>query len=39
VVTSGEPRFVGRSRNTPAPIKNIRVIESRIPRDFSLGHH
>lgn len=35
VVTAGVPRFVGRSRNTPAPLKNIRVAESRIMNDFS----
>ena len=35
VVTAGVPRFVGRSRNTPAPIKNIQVAESRVINDFS----
>ena len=35
VVTGGTPRFVGRSRNTPAPIRNVRVAECRLPRDFS----
>jgi enamidase len=39
VVTAGVPRFVGRSRNTPPPIKNVRVAECRLPRDFSLGGH
>jgi enamidase len=39
VVTGGVPRFVGRSRNTPAPIKRIRVASCKIPQDFSgLGH-
>jgi len=38
VVTAGIPRFVGRSRNTPAPIKRIRVAECRIPKDFGPGH-
>ena len=35
VVTDGVPRFVGKSRNTPAPIKNVRVASCRIPQDFS----
>jgi enamidase len=35
VVTAGEPRFVGRSRNTPATTRNIRVAACRLPRDFS----
>lgn len=35
VVTAGVPRFVGRSRNTPPSIRNIRVAECRIPYDFS----
>lgn len=39
VITGGIPRFVGRSRNTPAPIKNIRVAQCRIPRDFSSAGH
>src|SRR5258707_2347721 len=34
VVTSGEPRFVGRSRNTPATTRNIRAAACRLPRDF-----
>jgi enamidase len=39
VVSAGVPRFVGRSRNTPAPIKNVRVAECRIPKDFGAGSH
>src|SRR5712692_6384109 len=39
VITGGIPRFVGRSRNTPAPIKNIRVAQCLIPRDFSSAGH
>ncbi|MCA6108511.1 amidohydrolase family protein [Bradyrhizobium cenepequi] len=39
VLTAGVPRFVGRSRNTPAGIRNIRVAENRLPRDFSGGAH
>jgi enamidase len=35
VVTDGEPRFVGQSRNTPAPKKRIRVAECRLTRDFA----
>jgi len=39
VVTNGVPRFVGRSRNTPAPMKTIRVASCRVPMDFSgLSH-
>ncbi len=39
VVSDGVPRFVGRSRNTPGPIKNIRVSDCKLPRDFSGGSH
>jgi enamidase len=39
VVTDGVPRFVGRSRNTPAAIRNVRVAECRLPRDFSGVSH
>jgi enamidase len=35
VITAGVPRFVGRSRNTPAPMKKIRVAECRNPQDFT----
>jgi enamidase len=39
VFTDGIPRFVGRSRNTPAGIRNVRIAENRLPRDFSgVGH-
>ncbi len=34
-ITAGVPRFVGRSRNTPATMKTIRVAECRLPMDFS----
>ena len=34
VITAGEPRFVGRSRNTPATTRKIRVVRSRLVRDF-----
>lgn len=39
VVTDGVPRFVGRSRNTPAPMKNVRVAECRLPMEFSSPAH
>ena len=39
VVTDGVPRFVGRSRNTPAPMKPIRVAQSRVMQDFSGAAH
>ncbi|RLA06503.1 MAG: amidohydrolase, partial [Gammaproteobacteria bacterium] len=35
VITNGEPRFVGRSRNSPAPMHDIRVVQCTIPQDFS----
>ncbi len=34
VVTDGVPRFVGRSRNTPAPTRNIRVAKCSVPKSF-----
>ena len=39
VITDGVPRFVGRSRNTPAPIKKVRVIQNRVFHDFSQIAH
>jgi enamidase len=39
VITAGEPRFVGRSRNTPATTRNIRVAACQLPRDFSGAKH
>jgi enamidase len=39
VVTGGMPRFVGRSRNTPAPMKDIRVAQCRLPMDFGTSAH
>ncbi|WP_137388509.1 amidohydrolase family protein [Rhodoligotrophos defluvii] len=39
VITDGVPRFVGRSRNTPAAINRVRVAESRIMQDFSGSSH
>jgi len=35
VISVGEPRFVGRSRNTPPTTRKIRVTKCSIPRDFS----
>ena len=39
VITAGEPRFVGRSRNTPATTRNVRVASCKVPRDFSGTRH
>jgi enamidase len=39
VVTAGEPRFVGRSRNTPATTRTVRVASCKLPRDFSGARH
>ena len=35
VVTAGIPRFVGRSRNTPATTRKARVAVSRVTQDFA----
>ncbi|MFT8243701.1 amidohydrolase family protein [Roseomonas sp. BN140053] len=39
VFTDGVPRFVGRSRNTPAGIRPVCVAECRLPMDFSGASH
>ena len=39
VVTDGVPRFVGRSRNTPAPMKRVRVAQCTVPMDYSGTAH
>lgn len=39
VVSDGVPRFVGRSRNTPGSIRNVRVASCKLPRDFSGSAH
>ena len=39
VITAGEPRFVGRSRNTPATTRTIRVAACKVARDFSGTRH
>lgn len=39
VFTAGVPRFVGRSRNTPATTRPVRVAACRLPMDFSGQTH
>ena len=39
VITDGVPRFVGRSRNTPAAIRTVRVARSSLVQDFSAPSH
>ena len=39
VVTAGVPRFVGRSRNTPATTRKARVAVSRVTQDFAATAH
>lgn len=39
VITSGVPRFVGRSRNTPASMKTVRVVRNIILQDYSGTAH
>lgn len=39
VITDGEPRFVGKSRNTPAPNRRVRVAQSRVMQDYAAGGH
>jgi enamidase len=39
VITAGVPRFVGKSRNTPAPMKSVRVIKNTIPQDYTGQAH
>ena len=39
VVSGGVPRFVGRSRNTPATTRKVRVATCTIPQDFSGAGH
>jgi enamidase len=38
-VTAGVPRFVGRSRNTPATTRKARVVRSSIMQDFAAASH
>ena len=39
VVTAGIPRFVGRSRNTPATTRRAHVARSTVTQDFAPGGH
>ncbi len=39
VVSDGVPRFIGRSRNTPGSIRNVRVAHCKLPRDFTGSSH
>lgn len=39
VITDGVPRFVGRSRNTPASMKTVRVVQNNVPFDFGGQAH
>ncbi|BDW11628.1 amidohydrolase [Polynucleobacter sp. SHI8] len=39
VITAGIPRFVGKSRNTPAPMKSVRVVQNKVPQDFTGSAH
>lgn len=39
VITDGVPRFVGRSRNTPAGNRNVRVAVNTVMNDFSGVSH
>ena len=39
VVTAGVPRFVGRSRNTPATMRRARVVRSNVVQDFAAPAH
>lgn len=39
VVTNGIPRFVGRSRNTPASMKTVRIAQNRVLQDFGGSAH
>jgi enamidase len=39
VITAGIPRFVGRSRNTPATTRHARVARSSVMQDFAPGGH
>lgn len=39
VITAGMPRFVGRSRNTPATIRKARVTKSNLIKDFATDAH
>jgi enamidase len=36
-ITEGIPRFIGRSRNTPPPLRAPKVVRSRIVQDFRVS--
>jgi enamidase len=38
VVSAGVPRFVGRSRNTPATTRKARIARSNVMQDFAYAH-
>lgn len=39
VISDGVPRFVGRSRNTPATTRTVRVSACSLPREFGAAAH
>ncbi len=39
VISAGVPRFVGRSRNTPATTRRARVVRSNVMQDFAVSSH
>jgi enamidase len=39
VITAGLPRFIGRSRNTPATTRRARVVRSNVMQDFAASTH
>jgi len=39
VITNGEPRFVGRSRNTPATSRTVRVASCKVPMNYDSVRH
>jgi enamidase len=39
VITAGVPRFIGRSRNTPATMRRARVLRSNVMQDFAAAAH
>ena len=39
VVSNGEPRFVGRSRNSPATTRTVQVASCRVPMSYSSARH
>jgi enamidase len=39
VISAGVPRFVGRSRNTPATTRRAQVVRSNVTQDFAAAAH